>query len=390
MRFFLFVLAIFFAVYGLDLLLLSTCNRRWWARPWVRRLFFGLAPAALLLNVLWAWGVSSGSPGLILAGAGLFATLFLYLAGLGLALLCTSPVRLAEKLHDRLRSAWRPTYSPGRRRFLRRSLAAAPVLASAGITHGIFSSRGPARLPQILLSCPNLPSSLAGLKVLQLSDIHLGPYVGLDDLELLLERAASLEPDLVLVTGDVCDHLPVYGDTLRLIEQLRPPLGTFACLGNHEYFRGLRAVRGYFDRSTIPLLVDQGLFLGGQGLYIAGADDPRFLNTPQSYQALRRSVEKALDQAPGDAFSLLMSHRSQALDYAAPLGADLVLAGHTHGFQVGFGGRSLFESLMPERYIWGHYQKGTTRLYTTSGVGHWFPFRFGCPPEAPLFTLHPA
>ena len=97
-----------------------------------------------------------------------------------------------------------------------------------------------------------------------------------------------------------------------------------------------------------------------------------------------------MDSAPQEAFSILMSHRSQALDYASPLGIDLVLAGHTHGFQLGLGGRSLFDSLLPDRYIWGQYNQGQSQLYTTCGVGHWLPFRFGCPPEAPLIVLHKA
>ena len=102
-------------------------------------------------------------------------------------------------------------------------------------------------------------------------------------------------------------------------------------------------------------------------------------------------MEKAVSASPSDAFTVLLSHRSQALDYAAPLGGtDLILAGHTHGFQLGLAGRSFFEPFFPERYIWGHYEKGTTQLYTTAGVGHWLPFRFGCPPEAPIITLHRA
>ena len=108
---------------------------------------------------------------------------------------------------------------------------------------------------------------------------------------------------------------------------------------------------------------------------------------PQSYRRLRRSVEASQLEAPSDAFRLLMSHRSLAFDYAAPLGVDLTLAGHNHGVQLGLGGRSLFESWYPDRYLWGHYQKESSQLYTSAGVGHWFPFRLGCPPEAPLLVL---
>ena len=130
--------------------------------------------------------------------------------------------------------------------------------------------------------------------------------------------------------------------------------------------------------------------VGAATLYLGGVDDPRFLRSPASYAQLRNSVEQAVSASPSDAFTVLLSHRSQALDYAAPTGTDLILAGHTHGFQLGMAGRSFFEPFFPERYIWGHYEKGRTQLYTTAGVGHWLPFRFGCPPEAPIITLHRA
>jgi predicted MPP superfamily phosphohydrolase len=125
-------------------------------------------------------------------------------------------------------------------------------------------------------------------------------------------------------------------------------------------------------------------------LYVAGVDDPRHMHEPASSAHLGPGVTRSQQDAPPQAFRILMSHRPQALDHAAPLGVDLVLAGHTHGFQLGFGGRSVFEPWMPGRYIWGRYQKGPTQLCTSAGIGLWFPFRLGCPPEAPVVVLEPA
>jgi predicted MPP superfamily phosphohydrolase len=83
----------------------------------------------------------------------------------------------------------------------------------------------------------------------------------------------------------------------------------------------------------------------------------------------------------------MLSHRPAAFDAAAENGVDLTLAGHTHGAQVGLFGRSLLEPLWPEARLWGHYRQGVSQLYTSSGVGHWFPFRLGCPSEAPVIEL---
>lgn len=390
---FVFTVALFFALfYGLALGLLWGLNRRWWKLGWVRLLAGWTPVLALVCGVIWRSGANYEINWLVFAGLGVLSVLFLCLIGLDLALLVTGLIHSLERLHDAWRYTGPAAPSPERRRFLRTALAAVPALSTATAAQGILSSATPARIPQIPLHFPDLPPGLQGLKILQLSDIHIGPYIRLTHLEELLDRAAGHHPDLVLVTGDLCDDVPIYRDTLRLIEGLQPPLGIFASLGNHEHFRGLRQIKQHFARSTIPLLVDEGLILqkGGTPFFLGGTDDPRMLGSPESYGALRGFVERALQDAPAGVFRILMSHRSQALDFAAPLGVELVLAGHTHGFQLGHQGRSLFESWMPERYPWGLYRKEATQLYTTAGVGHWFPFRLGCPPEAPLFTLEQA
>ena len=392
MRFIYIVTALFIVLYSLNLLFLAGLNRPWYRIHRVRRLCRWTPLIALTFGSLWIAGARLDWVWLTAIGAGLLTALYLYLSGLLVAQLVAGPVHLGEKLYDwmGLAPASGPPASPERRRFLRLALAAVPATTTVAATGGMVSSALPARLVQVPLSYADLPPQLDGLKILQLSDIHLGPYIHLDDLENLMARAAALAPDLVLVTGDICDHMPEYLDALEIIETLQPPHGVFACLGNHEYFRGLRQVFRAFSHTDIPLLVNEGLTLdiAGQSLYIAGADDPRWLRDPDSYLKLRGYVEKSHDGAPSDAFHILMSHRSQALDYAAPLGIQLTLSGHTHGFQIGLGGRSLLDAYMPERYIWGHYQKDGSQLYTSAGVGHWFPFRLGCPPEAPLVVLH--
>jgi predicted MPP superfamily phosphohydrolase len=381
----------FLGLYGLALALLWGLNRPWWRLGWVRQVALWVPVAGLLSGLTWRMGAHQEWNGLVFAGVGVLSALFLCLLGLVAALLITGLAHGAEKLCD-----WQcppgVAAQPERRLFLRRALAAVPALTTAGAAGGMASSATPAHIPQIPLSFPSLPEALEGLKILHLSDIHIGPYIRLGHLEELLSRAAGHRPDLVLVTGDLCDDVPVYADTLRLIEALQPPLGVFASLGNHEHFRGLRQIVQHFGRSQVGLLVDEGVILqrAGTPLFVGGTDDPRMLRSPESYGALRKFVEKSLRDAPDGVFRILMSHRSQALDYAAPLGVELVLAGHTHGFQVGHQGRSFFERWMPERYPWGLYCKEGAQLYTSAGVGHWFPFRLGCPPEAPLFTLEQA
>ena len=166
------------------------------------------------------------------------------------AALLMTPVVLGVLLYDRLRQGG--TEEPSsveRRRFLRRGLAVVPALGAVGVSHGIYTSYTRTRMPTVPLRYPDLPAELEGLKILHLSDMHIGPYVQLSDLEALLARVVQAAPDLVVITGDVCDHNPDYLATLRLIEGVPTRLGTYACLGNHEYMRGIRRIRRNFDKT---------------------------------------------------------------------------------------------------------------------------------------------
>ena len=393
-RFLIFATAAYVIIYCTTLALVAGVHRHWWRIAWFRSLFYWQFPLTLLGVVCCVLSRYHDVPWLWTVGTSLFSALTLYLGAFFIAALLVTPVVLGVSLYDRLRQG--ETDEPSsveRRRFLSRGLAVVPALGTVGVSHGIYTSYTRTRMPTVPLRYPALPAELEGLKILHLSDIHIGPYIQLADLEALLVRTSQAAPDLVVITGDICDHNPEYLAALRLLESVPTRFGTYASLGNHEYMRGIRRIRRHFDQTAIPLLVDEGLSvpMGAATLYLGGVDDPRFLRSPASYAQLRSSVEKAVSASPSDAFTVLLSHRSQALDYAAPLGGtDLVLAGHTHGFQLGVAGRSFFEPFFPERYIWGHYEKGTTQLYTTAGVGHWLPFRFGCPPEAPIITLHRA
>lgn len=286
----------------------------------------------------------------------------------------------------------RPGQGPDRRRrtFLTRTAAIIPAATLGSAGFGLFRAQGPVLMPEIPLTFRGLHPDLDGLRILHLSDIHLGYYIDLGDLEEVLRAAEEKRPDMVLVSGDISDDIPVLPDALRLIAALNPRFGTYASLGNHEYFRGIGEVIRVIDAGPVPLLRDTGatVRVGAGEIYVGGADDPvRMARREQNSLFLRRTVDAAFDGAPSQAFHLLMSHRPQGFDIAADQGIQLTVAGHTHGAQMGFNGRSVLEPWMRDHYLWGHYQRGESQLYTSAGVGHWFPFRLGCPPEAPIYVL---
>jgi hypothetical protein len=287
----------------------------------------------------------------------------------------------------------RPSPAPvpvlSRRAMMQASVSILPLSAASAGVGGLISAPNEVRVPRIEMRFRDLHPDLEGLKILHLSDLHLGVSKRVEHLEGVLARVEALAPDLVVVTGDLADNLDELRAALEVLHRRRPRLGVFASLGNHEYLHDIRRTRPIYEQSPVPLLVDRGttLEVGRAKLYIAGADDPVVMGGRQVAERLDRSVERCSERAPADAFRLLLCHRPEGFAPAARRGFHLTLAGHTHGGQVGLFGRSAFQALWPDLYLWGTYARGGSRLYTTSGFGHWFPFRLGCPTEAPLIVL---
>ena len=82
-----------------------------------------------------------------------------------------------------------------------------------------------------------------------------------------------------------------------------------------------------------------------------------------------------------------MSHRYKVFPHSINNNIELTISGHSHGGQIGFNRRSIFEGVNKHKYLWGKYQEKNSVLYVSSGAGHWLPFRINCPTEIPIFTL---
>lgn len=207
------------------------------------------------------------------------------------------------------------------------------------------------------------------------------------DVERFVERLLDdgVRPDLVALTGDYADDLDQLEPMLRAVAALRPRLGTYACLGNHEHHLDPARVRRTFARSDAVLLETEGVHVPGTRLFVAGTGDVMG-GEPDAFY--RREVERAVRDAGSADTVLLLAHRPDAFFAARDRGVGLTLSGHTHGGQIGWAGRSAVEGALG-RAMWGIYGDARARLYLTSGFGHWFRFRLGCPTEAPLLLLTP-
>ncbi|RKX27502.1 MAG: hypothetical protein DRP47_06415 [Candidatus Zixiibacteriota bacterium] len=124
-------------------------------------------------------------------------------------------------------------------------------------TAGVGRALGDVNVFRLPIIIQELPPALNGLKILHLFDLYLQTFSNLN-IENILTRAAEHEPDLVVITGDICDDLTLLPDTLDVIAQLESLLGVCACLGNHGYFRRIKQVRRIHDASAVPLYFGAG------------------------------------------------------------------------------------------------------------------------------------
>jgi len=357
------------------------------ASLWRSRWFWSsLSPAWLAMAlglVLWR----ADSPLLSAWGVNLTWFLLPLFALGGVAMLLAAPIhRLLGALARRRARGAKSARAGARREFLRQ---AAAVLPASAVAAGAAAMAGndTTQIVQVPLTFRDLPPALHGLRILHLSDLHLGAGRTSADLGALLDGLRSEPPDLIVLTGDVADQLEELEMALELVTAFAPRLGVYAALGNHEYLNDIERMRPAYERSSVRLLVNETacLPIGDATLFLAGVDDPVFFGPARPFY--ERTIAQCAASAPADGFRLLLCHRPEGFEPAAEHGFHLTLSGHTHGGQVGLLGRSAFEVLFGMPYLWGQYRRGESRLYTTSGFGHWFPFRLNCPAEAPIITL---
>lgn len=282
----------------------------------------------------------------------------------------------------------RTALGPGRRQFLKWLGIGVPTLAFGTSAAGLAEATATLAVRQVPLRWENLPADLVGLRLVQISDVHLGPYVSLERLTEIIETARALQPDIVVITGDLIDDLRLLRGAVALLSRwaAEVPHGLFYCWGNHEYFRDISQIKAAIDASPLQLLDNSSrrLLIGATPLYMLGVDYP-WGTANERQEKCQRFVKQVSREVPAEAFSILLAHHPDCFDAAFAAGIPLTLSGHTHGGQVAIAGYSLFS--FGYRYLRGLYQAGASYGYVNVGAGHWLPFRLGCPPEITLLTL---
>ncbi len=255
------------------------------------------------------------------------------------------------------------------------------VLGASGI--GLRTAlRGP-RVVEREVRLARWPRELEGFRIVQLSDVHLGPILRREFARELTSRVNALEPDLIAVTGDLAD-----GSAEHLREEaaplagLRAPCGVFFVTGNHDHYSGANAWVGVVESLGMRALRNRHVTIERDGarFELAGVDDHR-----GGMEGSTEDLERALEGRDTARAVVLLAHDPASFPAAAAAGVDLQLSGHTHGGQI-WPFRYLVR--LATRYVAGPYAQGCSQLYVSRGTGFWGPpLRLGSPAEITVHAL---
>ena len=314
---------------------------------------------------------------------------------------------------------------PSRRYFFRAASALAGATPFLGAVYGFAAERLNYQIRYVDIPMANLPSTLDGMRIVQLSDIHLSGYMSSSNVRRAVDMANDLGAELAVVTGDfITGAADPLSDCINEIRRLRAPLGVWGCNGNHEiYARAEDEAQELFAQAGMKLLRHENAQIAFRGAHfnLIGVDYQRE-RAPGGYRLPMLPYLAPLVRR--DMPNILLSHNPNTFNRAAELGIELSLAGHTHGGQIQV--EILDHRLSPARFITdyiagtyyrplampapnkraikdvnysasnempvsSHAQPPLSVLYVNRGLGTvGAPVRLGVPPEITLITLRRA
>ena len=239
------------------------------------------------------------------------------------------------------------------------------------------------RTERIMLKSPKIPAAAGRLRIVQMSDVHLGLIVREERLKRVLGEVEKAKPDIFVSTGDLVDgQINGLSGLSEILRNINPRYGKFAVTGNHEFYAGLPQALAFTEKAGFKVLRGEVLDVAGL-INIAGVDDPQV----RAYSRVKGVSETGLlSTISNGKFTLLLKHRP-LIDKSTPGLFDLQLSGHVHKGQI-----------FPFSLITGMYYHptqaglaelpGNAYLYVSRGSGTWGPpIRFLSPPEVTVIDL---
>lgn len=249
------------------------------------------------------------------------------------------------------------------------------LLVSLILAFGFLSARN-IKITQIDIPLEKLSARHNAFSIVQISDVHLGTIIHKKRLIEIVDKANALDPDLVLITGDLVDEsVDKLEDMVEPLSKLKSRLGVFAVTGNHEFYAGVDEAVRFMEQSGVHVLRNRYVTIDSI-LNLVGLD---YITPEQQMGRKNPPLESIMSDMDKSLPTILMYHAPVKLERAESAGIDLQLSGHTHKGQ-----------LFPLNFITnlvytvhsGYARFGNMQIYVSNGVGTWGPpVRVGAPPE---------
>lgn len=312
--------------------------------------------------------------GLVVALIGTFVALAIFGVVYGLLRLATGPVKENDPIHI------------GRRNFFKRTAVVVPAVVGVTGSVAAFQGNNELQLRRLQLSLKDRPEVLKGYKIGQLSDVHIGPFIGMDKLKEMVNAIASEHPHRLVITGDLIDDLAYLDEVADYLDGRVQdfPDGIDYILGNHEYRVDVERVWNRLSQTKMHMYRNshQQILGGPRPVYLVGMDY-HFKDDVQEENV--RLLDIAMKGIPDNGYPILLAHHPNYIPEAFRRHIPLTLSGHTHGGQINLWGTNLVPVYKP--YWKGLYEEQGLFAYVSRGSGHWFPVRLNCTREVTVFSI---
>jgi predicted MPP superfamily phosphohydrolase len=268
------------------------------------------------------------------------------------------------------------------RRLVAARLAAGTAAALSGGLGAIAwrAARGPVGVKRVEVALARLPRAHDGLRIVQLTDVHVGSLIGRPFIEDVVRRTNALQPDIVAITGDLVDgSVAELGHAVAPLADLRARHGVFFVTGNHEYFSGAEPWLAELERLGVRVLRNERVSIGAgdDAFDLAGVEDhsaERYGGAPHQEAMARAFGGRDLEREV-----VLLAHQPRSFTAAARFGVGLQLSGHTHGGQMWPFGLIV---RLTQPFLAGLHREGDSQVYVSRGTGYWGPpMRLAAPAE---------
>jgi predicted MPP superfamily phosphohydrolase len=235
---------------------------------------------------------------------------------------------------------------------------------------------------KITLKCNTFPSTLNGLSIIQLSDLHIFKNLDINYLQTLVKKINELKPDIVVFTGDIIQTSSLkLKKHLMVFKLLKSP--AYYVTGNHDIFYGPKPLKKILQNSGVICLDNKilNLHIKNTTLQLVGLSD-RY----SFARGIKRPIKELFNKLDPTLPTILLAHQPKDIHYIKNYRIDIQLSGHTHGGQV-YPFNYIVRFFQP--FFSGLYTHNRTLLYVSSGVGYWgVRMRYKVPSQIPIFTIN--